>query len=526
MTILEINDLAQIGVIDDVKPYMIPPEAWTLALNMRMRDKAPESLLGWEQVFGTPGVAPYFVLPISTISTNYWIYAGLQKLYVYDGSTHDDITRAVGGNYGTTSASQLNATILGGIPIINNNVDVPQFRANMTAGTKFADLTNWPATTRARVLRAFGPYLMAFGLTEAGTVKPHTILWSHPADPGSIPSSWDDTDETKDAGRKDLEDVNSGVIVDAMPLQSTMYVYKENATWRVVTIGGRFIFDFKTLFETSGILAPRCVVNTGDGKRQFVVTQDDVIWHNGNKVVSIGDKRSRARLFGEIDTTNYESSFAFDNRLYNEVWFCYPSKGSTVPDTAMIWNYGHGGEEGVCTFADGITFQHAATGNLEGDSDELWSTGTDEWDEDTGPWSEFSRRRVMTASPQNTKFYVLDRGSTRDGSTFTQTLQRQGLSILGQKRNGEWIVDHQQRKLLRRLWPKIAGSAVNIRLGSQEEVDGAILWGSVVSFDPTTQRAADNDPISGTALAVEYSSSSKSWRLDGYKIDVAPLGQF
>lgn len=526
MTDIDINDLAKYGVVNDVKPYMLPPEAWTMALNMRYRDGAPESLLGWEQIFGTPPVAPHFIMPISTPATNYWLYASLAKIYVWDGTTHADITRTVGGDYTGTETAQWNGTILGGIPIFNNGVDVPQFRADMTAGTRFANLTNWPANLRTRVMRAFGPYLMAFGLTEAGTVKPHTVLWSHPADPGSIPSSWDSTDEARDAGRKDLEDVNSGIIYDALPLQSTMYVYKETSTWKVTPIGGRYIFDWKTLFETSGILGPRCVALTGEGTRHLVVTQDDAIWHNGNKVVSILDKRQRARLFSEMDTVNYRNSFMFTNPLSTEIWFCYPTTGNTNPNKALIWNYGNGGENGVISYADGITFRNAAIGDIEGDSAELWSEGVDEWSEDTGPWSEFTRRRVVLAGTDATKFYNMDRGATRDGVSFTQTLQREGLSIIGRKRTGEWIVDHQNLKLLQRLWPKVTGASVSIRLGKQEVVDGPIEWGSVVVFDPTLGRAADNDPISGAAIALEFSTLSKSWKLDGYKMAIATLGQF
>lgn len=523
---IDINDLSSLGVINDVKPYMLPPEAWTVALNVRYRDKAVESLLGWEQVFGTPPVAPHFLMPMSTAAADFWLYASLTAIYIYDGTTHDNISRAVGGAYAAPTTADWNGTILGGIPIFNNGADIPQFRANMTPGTLFANLTNWPATTRAKVIRAFGPYLMAFNLTEAGVVKPHTILWSHPADPGSIPVSWDHTDPTRDAGKSDLPDVASGIILDALPLQSTMYIYKETSTWRANIIGGRFIFDFKTLFETSGILAPRCVALTGDGRRHCVVTQDDMIWHNGNRAVSVLDDKQRTRLFGEMDAVNYGNSFLFCNPLASEMWFCYPTTGNTQPNKALIWNYKEGGEKGSISFADGITFRNAAIGNIEGDSAELWSDGVDEWDEDTGPWSEFSRRRVLLAGTEATKFYLMDRGSTRDGVAFTQTLQREGLSIIGRKRGGEWIVDHQQRKLLGRLWPKVAGDALNIRLGSQEFVDGPVTWGNIVVFDPSVSRAADNDPISGAALAVEYSSSSKSWRLDGYRAQISLLGQF
>lgn len=526
MASIDIGDLASLGVINDVPAYMMPPEAWTLGLNIRFSNGAPESVLGWEGVFGTPFMAPHFLMMIPTQSTNYWLYAGATKIALFDGTTHSDISRAVGGAYNMAETRDWNGTLLGGIPIFNNGTDVPQFRTNMTAATKFADLTNWPATWRAKVVRAFKYHLLAFNLTKAGVSQPHTLNWSHPADPGTIPSSWDDTDPTVDAGIKDFEDVNAGILRDALPLGGTMYIYKDNSTWKANYIGGRDIFAFDTLYETSGILAPRCVAITGDGARQVVVTQDDMIYHRGGEPVSILDKRQRARLFAEMDTVNYLNSFLHPVPSRNEMWFCYPSTGNTNPNRAMIWNYREGGERGVISFADGITYRNAVIGNVEGDSSELWSDGTDTWDEDTGPWSEFSRRRVVCASPDSNKFFNFDRTNTRDGVAFTSTLQRIELGLTGKTRQGNPVVDFQIRKLLQRLWPKIQGGPVNIRLASQELVEGPVTWGPVAEFDPAVTRAADNDPISGAALGFEVSGSSRFWRMDGYKMDITQLGNF
>src|ERR1700704_5216188 len=204
---VEIDKIAIPGAIADVPPYQIPPEAWTTALNMRARDYGLESLLGWVQVFGTPTVAPYFLMPISGVAQNFWLYAGLNKVYAYDGATHTNITRqtaSVDVNYSSTDAADLNGTLLGNIPIINNGIDIPQFWPTQSIGTKLANLTNWPAALRAKVIRSFGPFLVGFSLIDAGNALPHTIQWSHPATPGSVPSSWDYTDTTVDAGRSDL----------------------------------------------------------------------------------------------------------------------------------------------------------------------------------------------------------------------------------------------------------------------------------------------------------------------------------
>lgn len=524
----DINDLGKFGLAHDTPAYMLPPEYVTHAMNMRCVDDGLERLSGWEQVFGTPTVAPHFHMQIRGVNGEFVLYVSLTKAYGYDGTTHTNITRQSGGvdvDYTATETAQWNGTFLGGVPIVNNGVDVPQFWSTIALATKLANLTNWPSTLRARVVRAFGPHLVAGYITKSGTPFPHMIKWSHPAEPGSVPSSWDETDETKDTGEKDLPDVNSGFFREMLPLGDTMFIYKDNSTWKMRYIGGRFIFDFgqSAWLTTSGILAPRCVAVTGDGRRQIVATQDDIIWHNGNSVQSILDKREKRKLFNEMDAVNYVNSFMFVQPTYNEVWFCYPTAGNTNPNKALIINYGS--ERFALTEADGITFRNASIGEVENPSDEDWEATEELWDDDTGPWSELSRRRVILAGTDATKFYNMDRGATRDGVTFTGTLQRIGLSMVGKKRDGSPIVDHQRKKMLNRMWPKVQGGPVSIRFGAQQVVDGPIAWGSVAALDPTTQRFVVPGPVSGSAVGWEMSAAA-GWRLDGYKVNVNPLGQF
>lgn len=528
---IDINDVAMIGAVSDTPGYMLPPEAWSIALNMRMVDGGVEGLLGWSQVFGTPLFAPHFAMPISTNAAFFWLYASLTKIGVFDGATHTNITRQTAGNdvnYTATDTPDWNATLLGGVPILNNGNDIPQFWNAISVATKMANLTNWPATLRAKIVRAFGPYGVAFNLTDGGTAFPHTVQWSHPADPGSIPISWDYTNPVVDAGRKDFSDVNSGVLVDALPLGSTMYVFKENSTWRMRFIGGRFIFDFgqSAWITTSGLIAPRCVAVTGDGTRQIAATQEDIIWHDGNNYKSVLDQKQRRRLFNEIDTNHFGTSFMFDNPSKGEMWFCYPSSGNTYPDKALIMYY-RKGEPFPITEADGITFRNATVGGIESPNEEQWDTGTDAWDVDTGPWSELLRRRTVLSAPASTKLFLLDNGIKRDGANFATILRREGLSLLGRKRNGEWIVDHEVEKFVDGVWPKIQGGPVNIRVGKQDTVNGPVAWGTGVSFNPTTDVMASPDVVNGRAVGIEFSTNGGvTWRLDGYKYNVSPMGKF
>jgi hypothetical protein len=487
---------------------------------VRIVDDSIARLAGYTQIFGTPGVAPYYALFITSAAQPWWLYTSLTKAYVYDGSNHVDITRAAGGDYAATAAQDWNGTILGGIPILNNGVDVPQYWASYSTATDLAALTNWPAALRAKVLRAFGPYLIAFNITDTGTNKPHNVRWSHPADPGTVPSTWDITDETKDAGSVDLPDVDSGLIVDALPLHGMMYVYKESSTWRLRPVGGRFIFDEKSFLETVGVLGPRCVCNVPGKKEQhFVVAQDDIYLHDGNQPTPLLEKRFKRTLYQNIDVANYRTSFVFVVGERNEAWFCYPASGASVPNRALIINY----QNGRCTEAD-VDFQNAMVGTVETSSGDTWATTTGTWDTDSDPWSTSNRRKVVLCKPTATKFELLDSGETRDGTPFTGTVQRTGLSVVGRKRNGEWIEDFKQRKLVRRVWPKINGGTVNIRIGGAETPDGTITWTTPVSFNPDTDKWVDL-VTQGSTLAIEFSGAT-NWKLEGYKLEMELLGNF
>lgn len=537
MGTLDLNDVDRIGSVRDAKSFMLPPEAWTTALNMRVENGEIKRLLGWAQVFGTPGVAPHFHMPISTVSETFWLYTSLTKAYGYDGTTHTNITRqtaSVDVNYTPSDTREWNGTLLGGVPILNSGVDIPQYWPTIALATKLANLTNWDANVRTKVLRAFGPFLLLLNVTVSGVNFAHRVRWSHPADPGTIPTSYDIADPTKDAGEVDLADVNSGIIYDGLPLGSYFYVYKGTSTWRLRFVGGRKIFDFgdAAWLTTSGILAPRCATLAKRGTCHVVVTQDDIIAHNGNDPKSIVTERWRKTFFDSLDTTNFINSFCFDNPLKNEVWVCYPSSGQSQPDRALILNYAR--EGWVITEADGIDFRNAAVGPVVGQDTATWDTGTATWDEENDPWEQVERRRVIAASPSNTKFWDIDRSNTRNGATFTATLQREGLALLGRKRNGEWIVDFEVMKLFKRIWPKMSGGPIKIRIGVQQLVEGTILWGPYYSFNPATGEVsrplgvtADPVPMSGRALAVEFATDAAvPWGLSGYKVDVDPMGSF
>lgn len=520
MSVIEIADLGTVGLIRDQEGNILPPEAWTYARNVRAVADGMERIGGETQIFGTPGVAPHFVMPISSASQTFWLYTSLTKGYVYDGATHTDITR-LSGNYTAGNTRDWNGTLLGGVPILNNGSDPPQQWSPLNPATKLATLSNWPVNTTCKVIRAFGPTLIALNCVEAGVAFPHLVRWSHPADPGTVPISWDAADPTRDAGRIDLPDVNAGVIMEGLPLRGNFFIYKEGSVWRMTFVGGTFLYDFKTFLETAGILAPRCVTITGDGSKHVFASQDDIMIHDGNSYQSVIANRYKKYLYNTIDTVNYLNSFMFVNPFRDEIIFCWPEAGRVNPNRAIMWNYKLG-KDGPITEAD-VDYRNAAIGTAETSSGTQWDDPpASTWDSETEPWSILTRRKVIVCGTDASKFYAFDSGLTNDGVAFEANMQRESIALVGRKRTGEWIVDWQKRKLMRRLWVRATGGPIQVRVGFQEQENGTTSWTVAQTFNPASQHYLDVFG-SGRAVGIEFAATIP-FKVLSYKLEGELIG--
>ena len=118
---------------------------------------------------------------------------------------------------------------------------------------------------------------MALNLTEGGTNLPNKVRWGDTAEDFNFPSTWTAA-ATNDAGAVTIGD-EADEIIDGLALKESFIIYKGNSTWIANYIGGNLVFSFKKLFNDTGILTRNCVQEF-EGKH-FVVTQGDVIVHNG-----------------------------------------------------------------------------------------------------------------------------------------------------------------------------------------------------------------------------------------------------
>lgn len=216
----------------------------------------------------------------------------------------------------------------------------------------------------AERVRAFNNRLFALNLTEtnssgASIHYPLRLRWSNFAEENAAPFLWDDLADLRDpdsnsntegtiealqngyAGYIDLADSN-GELIDMLPLKDYLFVYTEFETYvGTPTMNAYQPFQFKKLFNDSGILAPECVTEV-EGSH-FVVTQNDIIMHNGASKKSIASNRVKNKIIGEISQINPAATQVHLHSDKKEVWILYVAPGSDKDswacNKAAIWNY-------------------------------------------------------------------------------------------------------------------------------------------------------------------------------------------
>jgi hypothetical protein len=524
--LVPIENLGQFGVNQDLPAHKLPLNAWTDARGTRFYDNSVWKASGQSPELGTPLEDPYYLYHHLGPSLIFWVYPGLLKVSATDGTSHADITRAVGGDYGGSVLDIWQGTYLGGIEIFNNGIDIPQAWINPALGTRLVDLANWPAATTARIVKSFKQYLVAMDVTASGVHFPFLVKWSHVADPGTVPDSWDETDPTRDAGEAPLAE-SGGHILDGVVLQDTFMVYKEDQTWSMSFIGGRFIFQFRKRFNT-GVVAPRCVVERQ--AKHYVATAEDIIVHDGFQQESILNDSMRRWYAGQADPEAQKSQFMVLNDKEDELWMCIPQAGFEHPNIALIVNFRDGTQ--ILRDLDEPVYITAAPFD-SGAGSTTYDSQTQPFDVTPGKFGQRTSKpganRLMGAHRNTPRFLLYDEGFDDEGNDYRGYVERESMPVGGLGRDGQPILDTTSIKQVNEIWPEMFqqnGSGVSIFVGGQDTLQDPIAYQGPFNFVPGTDDKIDCD-VTGRYISIRFETTDQSlWKLNSYKMNVEILGQF
>lgn len=516
MPIVRISGAGAVGVNKDLSASDMPPQAWTDANNIRFLDGMALQFFGHSEAYATPPQVPQHLMPVFISGQRYWIYATAAKQYATTISggvvTHTDISHVTAR---TGVVNKWTSTSLSGIPILNADDGKAPMSWNLNLANKFVDLNAWPANTSCRSIRAFKNYLIALNVTKSGTNYPFMVKWSHPADPGSLPTSWNEADPTKDAGETDIAE-GADPIVDGLQLRDSFMIYKESSIWRMDYTGGPFIFRFQKVLGSSGALNRNCIVEV-DGVH-VVLTNQDVIVHDGQTATSVMDKQTRRFLFQQIDEVSKDKCFVFKNTFFNEVFICFPSTGATSCDRAMVWNY----QDKTVTFRDIPNLSHANFGPVDEATTSTWSADAEAWAADLTIWNGGglvpNTARVLSASA-NGKLYLFDASAYFDGVQPASYLERQGHTF----------DSPESIKVVRGIRPRIKGengATVMIKVGWADDPNATPQYQATMTH--TIGQTVVNDcMVSGRYIAIRFESGTAAqWRLESFDVDVQAAGMY
>ncbi len=495
------------GVNKDLPPHELPDDIWSDCRNVRFHDLSAEQVRGWSQTFGTPVTAPQWLLPVPVPPGYYWMYPGATAIGITDMTNHYDITPVAGvtANLNTN----WNGGVLNGIAVINNGNNVPIWWNNSPA-SKMTDITAWPTGSKCKIMQPYKNFLIALNMDTSTGLFDNMVKWSHQADPGTIPISWDETDPALDAGENTLSDT-PGEILAGKQLGEDFYIYKFESVYKMRYVGGRYIFDFKKVFDTFGAINQDCVVSV---KHRHVAMGDgDIIIHDGNTQESILDRVMRTWLFASIDADYFHRSYIVPYYEKDEVWFCVPT-ASEIPNIALVWNY----RSNKFSIRDLPTARYMTVGILSGTEALDWDSDPQAWNDDLTVWNEriYSplKDAILAADPVNTKIYQVDVSDLFDDNSFESFVERTAMSLL----------DLEHVKLITAVWPKITateGTELRIRFGSQMNPTDPVNWGPQQMFTVGSGLEKVDVLLKGRYLSARVSVVGQTfWRLHSFDVEV------
>ena len=506
----QVTNLNLNGINTDISDYEVSQDVWTDGYNISFDNEQTRKAVGTSDVFGTTSGNPQWLLPFSTSTDNFWLYPSLAKIFKLSGTTHTDITRTTGGDY-TASEASWNGGVLGGVAILNNGTDKPQQFGS--AVTNASDLSNWPAAYTVSCMRPFREFLVAMNTTESSNNYPYRVRWSTPADAGTVPTSWDDSVATNDAGFVDLSQTG-GFVIDSLPLRDVNIIYKEDSVYSMSFIGGAFIFSFSQVFGDAGVLAQRCVGAFDD--KHFVVGTDDVYVHNGQTKQSVIDNIIKDELFGSIHGDYYKRTFVVPNYKDTEMWVCFASVSSTgAVDTAFVWNY----RTNVWSKRSLPNVSHIGWGVVDDSTSYVSNYEADSgtWDSDTTDWGfrgyNPTQSALLMAVPGSNKLCKLDTYQA-SGASYLSWIEKTGMTL------GTTLT-----KNIQKIVPRLSGTGnVSVYVGTENAPNEGVTWKGPFVVTPGVH---SDIPVraNGKYIGIKFQTQDdKYWSLDSVDIHWKPSG--
>jgi len=507
---------ALVGIAPDQLPALMAGDAYSAAANMRVTPAGMQRADGsvpFVPAVGPTGVAPKWCMLYIDANTPMVLFAGAAGVVRSDGNTHLSVTPSSG--WTDFNAGEMTSGVLNGIPVFNAP-NMPPWYLDMSGGTDIVKpLPNWLAGSAANVLAPFNQHLFA-GSVLGASLDYERLAWSDVAGPGTVPATWTPT-ATNQAGDLNLG-VGIGPVMAMRGLGPQLMVYRASGCWAVQYVGRPYIYTARKVSSDVGAATRNSVADVMG--QHVVLSPGDMIITDGTNARSIGEGRVKSTLFGQISDDGLTRCHVYAVPGANEVVFALAIGRDDACNLAYVWNTVRDKwsvrELPLTTAADiGLVPINAPILRWDADAGS-WDTDFDPWD---APPAGGFKPEVISASPNNSQLYTLDKGNTRfDGSNIAASLERTGIAL----------DDSPGVKHVFGLYPAIDGTpgdVVSVQIGTQMAPDAPVTWLTAEPYTIGTSRRVDK-LAQGKYFGVRFSATNVGrWSVGGFAFEYAERGQ-
>ena len=505
---MNIKKLRPLGVIYDLPPEQLDEDNYSAVTNFTFRQGSAFRVAGYSD--GAPDdLTPGALTDIQYLVGNkrpnnqyYWLYPTATGVWATDQTNHFNITPLdqSASEIGKWTGGELN-----GLMMLCNGINAPWYWDGQT-GNAMETLPNFPANTTAGWIRAYKYFAVAGDITSNGTTYDNQIYWSESVDPGLPPQGWSPL-PSNDAGDNILAST-PGTVIDGHQLRDTFVVAKNHSLYLMTFVGGRFVFNFRKLSESTGALTSNCMVEH-QGKL-FIFSDGDVMVTDGQSIKSIANDRVRERIFLTMNQASYTVCHAALYSAVDEIWFCYPTGKNEVCDTAAVYDI----TDDKWGFRELPNTVHTEQGIVSDEGEVLiWDTDTQEWDSDPARWDETGLSEIADGlmMATQTKLYAIGKSESFDGLPVNASIEKLSMDFGSLER----------QKLFTELWLYAAGTkgdVLTIRVGVQDHEGDDINWGVNVPFVIGVDDKV-NGTLTGRLISVRIEAELDTvWSVRGFDI--------
>ena len=173
-------------------------------------------------------------------------------------------------------------------------------------------------------------FVICLGTNDIGSpvVNPMLVRWSDQEDP----SMWTPS-ITNQSGSITLS--HGSAIVTAIQSKQEIVIFTDSALYSLQYLGPPYVWGSQLLGDNTSLAGPNAVT----------LAAGIIYWMGVDKFYKY-DGRLQALtcdllryIYNDIDRVQFAQVYASTNEGFNEVWWFYPSNGSTTNDSYVIYNY-------------------------------------------------------------------------------------------------------------------------------------------------------------------------------------------